>query len=261
MTGNTAEESDDAFVPPVELMFDGTTSVEDYRAIGFGFTNEYIIKRGRLKPDERVLDLGSGIGQKARVLKDWLNASGSYEGLDIVPTGVEWCRTAYADIPNFRFTLEDHLYSSHYNPTGLVKARDYSLPYEDEDFDMVFLASVFTHLLPDEFARYISEISRVLKPNGRCVASAFLMNPETINCVRASKAHIPFVEIDDRHWVWDTANPSKAVALSESYCRSTMQANNLWPCEVSYGFWSGQPDLLQAYQDCMIALKVQHAAA
>jgi SAM-dependent methyltransferase len=260
VTDNTTKEEVDRFVPPVELMFDGTTTAEDYRAIGVGFTREYIINRGRLEPQERVLDLGCGIGQKARVLKDWLNANGSYEGLDIVPTGIEWCRAAYAEIPNFRFTLEDRLHSSHYNPSGQVHARDYTLPYKDEDFDMVFLASVFTHLLPDEFARYISEISRVLKPNGRCVASAFLMNASTKEQVRENKAHIPFVEIDNRYWVWDRENPSKAVGLSEFFCRSTMRANRLIPCEISYGFWSGQPDLLRAYQDCIIAVKAPSEA-
>lgn len=256
MTDSETTESADPFVPPVELMFDGTTNADDYRAIGFGFTNEYIFKRGQLKPHERVLDLGCGIGQKARVLKDWLDANGSYEGLDIVPAGIEWCQAAYAAIPNFRFTLEDRLHSSHYNPSGKVSARDYMLPFADEDFDMVFLASVFTHLLPDEFARYISEISRVLKPNGRCIASAFLMNTETRDQVLTNKATIPFVEIDDQHWVWDIDNPSKAVALSEIFCRSTMRACGLRLCDLSYGFWSGQPDLLRAYQDCLIAVKM-----
>lgn len=256
MSNDTTKDESDPFVPPVELMFDGTVNAEDYRAIGVGFTNEYIIKRGQLKPHERVLDLGCGIGQKARVLKDWLNGAGSYEGLDIVPVGIQWCQSAYAAIPNFNFTLEDRLYNSHYNPQGTISASDYSLPYKDEEFDVVFLASVFTHLLPDEFARYASQISRILKPGGRCIASAFLINATTTQLVRDDKGHIPFVEADTRHWVWDRENPSKAVALSEDFFASTMRSNNLRVCEICYGFWSGQPDLLRAFQDCAIALKM-----
>ena len=256
MSNDTTKDQSDPFVPPVELMFDGTINAEDYQSIGMGFTSEYIVKRGRLKPHERVLDLGCGIGQKARVLKDWLNENGSYEGLDIVPTGIEWCQKAYAAIPNFKFTLEDRLYNSHYNSKGTISARDYSLPYEDEDFDLVFLASVFTHLVPDEFARYVSEISRVLKPGGRCVASAFLISDTTRALLQEGRGHIPFVEVDSRHFVWELENPSRAVALSEDFFRSTMRRCNLRICEVCYGFWSGEPDLLRAYQDCAIALKM-----
>jgi SAM-dependent methyltransferase len=128
----------DDLIPPQELMFDGTNTVEDFNSVGEGFTWALLIGRGRLQANERVLDVGSVIGQKARVLTKYLT-SGSYEGLDIVAKGIDWCREHYKRYPNFRLQLAD-LYSSHYNPKGRFKDTEYRLPYPypDARFDMVW---------------------------------------------------------------------------------------------------------------------------
>ena len=72
------------------------------------------------------------------------------------------------------------MFSSHYNPTGHYLNSEYRLPFPDGDFGVVFLCSVFTHMLPDGVANYIREISRVLKRGGRCVSSFFLLNQRVI---------------------------------------------------------------------------------
>ena len=62
-------------------------------------------KIGGLKPNHRVLDIGSGIGRMAIPLTEHLT-SGSYEGFDIVPTGINWCKENIEKrFPNFKFTL------------------------------------------------------------------------------------------------------------------------------------------------------------
>lgn len=66
-----------------------------------------------------------------------------------------------------------------YNPHGLVPASAYRFPCRDQSFDFIFLASVFTHMLPDAVEHYLHEISRLLVPDGVCVASYFLLNHET----------------------------------------------------------------------------------
>ena len=53
-------------------------------------------------------------------LADWLQ--GRYEGIDVVPRGIEWCRQAITPrYPNFRFQVAD-LYNRHYNPAGRFSA-------------------------------------------------------------------------------------------------------------------------------------------
>jgi SAM-dependent methyltransferase len=242
----------DPLVPPPHLMFDGTLTVEDFIAHRSGLPERVPDRTCPLRRSERVLDLDSGIGQKARFLTRYLDGKGGYEGLYIVPE-YAWCREAYASYPNFNFTLAHDLYSSHYNPNGKIEARHYRLPYNDADFDEVLLASVFTHLIPEETENYIGEIARVLRPGGRCVASAFLLNAETVATSRA-KTRSPF-----RSTTADIASCRTTIRrwLSRSRRSSCATPLRATACEIAYGFWSGAVDVLQAPQDCMIAVRAR----
>ena len=53
---------------------------------------DHLIEYCHLHPDHRVLDVGCGIGRTAIALTDYLSSSGSYEGFDIVPKGIDWCQ-------------------------------------------------------------------------------------------------------------------------------------------------------------------------
>jgi SAM-dependent methyltransferase len=115
----------------------------DFKRIGNDFLGYF--KASGLRPDSRVLDIGSGIGRMAVPLTRYLTSE--YNGLEIVAEGVDWCqRQISSRFPNFHFTRAD-VYNKHYNPTGRYQARDYRFPYEDSSFDFVFLTSVFTHML------------------------------------------------------------------------------------------------------------------
>jgi SAM-dependent methyltransferase len=245
---------DEMLVPPAKLLFDGADSQESFRQLGVGFTNVNLIARGQLKPNERVLDLGSGNGQKARVLTRYLRPEGTYVGLDVVREGVLWCQERYAPFPNFRFEVAD-IHSSHYNPTGGLSPSNYRLPYPDADFDLVFLASVFTHMLPPEVANYTREISRVLKPGGRCVASYFLINEETVARLERGEAQFDFVTASENCRVLDAKNQSRAVALDEHWVRRQWNASGMNVVEMTFGFWAGCRDLLGALQDVIITVK------
>ena len=53
------------------------------------------------------LDVGSDIGRMARPMVGYLRPPGAYEGFDVVPEGVEWCRRRYEAHPHFRFQIAD----------------------------------------------------------------------------------------------------------------------------------------------------------
>ena len=240
-------------IPPPDLLFDGSTNAAEFKAVGEGFTWALLIGRGRLQPHERVLDLGCGIGQKARVLATYLKG-GCYEGLDIVPKGIEWCQERYQSFGNFRFQVAD-VYSSHYNPAGRFKDVDYTLPYPDRDFDMVFLSSVFTHMQPEGVAHYLSEIARVLKPGGRCVATYFLLNEQPRRQPPWTDAVVRFPYELNGYRLRNADNPSEAVAHQESTIRAEHTKVGLRVAEIAYGFWCGSSDLLGALQDSIIAVR------
>jgi ubiquinone/menaquinone biosynthesis C-methylase UbiE len=134
-----------------------------------------------LQPDGRVLDIGCGNGRMAVALTDYLTPEGRYEGFDVIPDCIDECRRRVgAEFPNFAFHLID-VYNKGYNPEGTVQANDLRFPYEDEQFDLAMLYSVFTHMLPEGIEHYFSEIARVLKSGGRMLATYFLLNEQSLD--------------------------------------------------------------------------------
>lgn len=247
-------DSADELIPPLRLMFGGTSSVEDFKNVGEGFVGYFLIDRAGLKPDEKVLDVGCGIGQKARVLTKYLNQEGRYDGLDIVPKGIDWCKERYRKYPNFHFQIAD-VYNTHYNKHG-VKASEYKFPYPDAAYDLVFLSSVFTHMLPHDMKHYFSEISRVLKRGGRCVITFFLLNPESEQFIGANlnSIKVPFIHSEGCR-IADKDVPEKVIAYDEKLIRGLYDQNDLRISEITYGHWCGRKEELGCLQDVVIAVK------
>jgi SAM-dependent methyltransferase len=226
----------------------------DFRRSGrrfVGFFREF----GKLRPEERVLDVGCGVGRMAAPLTEYLSEKGSYEGFDIVREGIKWCQKAITHrFPNFRFRVAD-LYNKTYNPKGRFKAIDFPFPYPDESFDFVILTSVFTHMLPADTDHYLAEIARVLSPGGRCFATFFLLNVESLKLIEEGKssrlmAHaLPGCRVDNADV------PEDAVGYPEDDARGLLLKHGLEVCEpVRFGKWCGRAEWT-SYQDIVIAEK------
>lgn len=246
----------DPLVPPVELMFDGATTEEEFKSTGEGFTHYFLVEHAGLKPNQSVLDVGCGIGQKARALTQYLSRQGSYDGFDIVAQGIDWCQERYRKYPNFHFQFAD-IYSKHFNPGGKYKASEYRFPYGDGVFGLVFLSSVFTHMLPQDVESYFAEIARVLKQGGKCVITYFLLNPESQRRIEAglNTIEVPYDHESGRCRIADPDTPEAIVAYDEAYIRSLYEKHGLSITEVTFGFWCGRAEFLNAQQDVVIAVK------
>lgn len=240
--------SRDPLTPPRRLAFVGSG---DFRTAGDEL-RELFVSLGGLRPDEDVLDVGSGAGRAAVGLTDWLQ--GRYEGIDVVPRGIEWCQRAITPhYPNFRFQVAD-IYNRHYNPLGRVSASEYRFPFEGQSFDFVVLTSVFTHLLPNARDNYISEIARVLRPKGRCFATFFLLDDETRRRVHDGRDAVNFRFERTGYWTNNRRIHEAAVAFEEADVREEFERNGVRIIEVQYGSWSGRDDGT-GWQDILVAAR------
>ena len=102
-----------------------------------------------IKDNSDILDCGCGPGSVTLGLAEWAS-SGKTIGIDLNGDQFEIARASAEEkgISNIEFQ----------------KASIYELPFEDNQFDLVFSQAVFVHI-PDH-KKAMSEIHRVLKPGG-----------------------------------------------------------------------------------------------
>jgi len=137
--------------------------------------SEALMKYASLSSTSKVLEIGCGCGRTALALTEYLD-NGNYIGVDIEKQSLESCKNnPLLAAKKFKFELLD-IQNSIYNPEGKYKADNFVFPYLDATFDIVFLVSVFTHMLTPQVKNYIKEISRILKSKGICMFTTFLMD-------------------------------------------------------------------------------------
>lgn len=189
-------------------------------------------------------------------LTEYLREGGEYWGFDIVKKRIEWCqRHISSKFPHFHF-IHANIYNKHFHPEGAVQPEDFRFPFEDNSFDLIFLISVFTHMLPGSVENYLSEIARTLKPTGRCFITFFLLNDESENQIRAGNAHHTFPFPYGACRVHSFETPETEIAYPEQLVINLFEKYNLEVIPpIHYGSWSGRPDFLDN-QDIIIAKKL-----
>lgn len=224
----------DPLTPPRGMIFTGGG---DFRKQGNRMTDIFRDQAG-LQPHHRVLDVGSGIGRIAAGLSSFLDDRGSYEGFDVVPAGVNWCRKHISSrFPRFHFQYIP-LANDLYRADGLPAAR-FAFPYPDSDFNFACAISVFTHMLPDEVAQYLGEIRRTLKPGGRCCCTFFLLNTGSEQLLAGNPGfQFPY---DRGHYrLMDERVKAANVAYQEKWLRDQLKQCGLALESVLPGYWCGR---------------------
>ena len=247
------EQAAGGLLPPTALQ-DYVGS--DYSRVGEEFFH-YFKELCALRPDESVLDVGCGSGRMAVPLTSYLSGQGLYRGFDISPDAIDWCRKNITPrFPNFNFQFTA-IHNAAYNTRDTGRASEFRFPFEDQTFDLVFLTSVFTHMLPADMEHYFSEIARVSKPGARCLITFFLLNEESTALIDKKMGTYNFEHRAAAYRTIDKETPENAVAYDEMFVRGLYEKYGLKVREpIRYGSWCGRKDFL-SFQDIVVAERLR----
>lgn len=226
-------------IPPQERNFVGDG---DFLAIGCEFLRHFV-ELGGLRPQDRVLEIGCGLGRMALPLTQFLEApAGRYTGFDVVAEGIDWaCHNIAAAYGNFEFLHLDYQ-NTLYNPSGALREGRDLLPFAAASADFLFMTSVVTHLNAPNTAFYLREAARLLRPQGRLFVTAFLLDESNRLLAAGGKARPPF-DLKDAgpDYISDRSHPMAAVAFDHAWFLETAAAVGLNLARpIAFGHWSGR---------------------
>lgn len=249
-------------LPPTRLMRkEGVAVLEEWFRWGEEWSMLLRVYGGVTRRS-RILEIGCGLGRIAFPLRFILSEEGSYDGFDICRFKIDFLARFQEAYPHFRFCWAD-VRNTHYNPGGEVEPTEYRFPYPAATFDVVFAASVFTHLLPGATAHYFAESARVLKRGGRCVFSFFLLDhyrrgyPRPLGFAsRAFDVDHSYGGYGNDFAVSDSDDPEAIAAYRRSAIEGfAREAGLTLAQEPLPGLWSGTAPTWVGAQDVIILTK------
>lgn len=123
-----------------------------------------ILEAATITADDRVLDLGCGIGNLLIALSERIAFRRSNVGVDVAPALIEIGRHEI-DQAGLQGRIE------------LRVAPATTLPFADGAFDVVISSHVIKHLDDGALGRAFAEVHRVLRPGGRFLVWEFRKSP------------------------------------------------------------------------------------
>lgn len=237
------------FVLPPEHLLEGVGS-GDFEAIGREAVDN-IARFASLRPDDRVLDVGCGLGRVVQPLAEVLTV-GTYEGIDTLPEYIEFCNSIGLDPDRFRFQHAD-IYSSFYNPTATIKAEDFRFPWPDRSFTLAIATSLFTHLSAAATENYLREIYRVLEPGGRLFSSFFVLDGWALHGIEEHNSRPPFHYEIEHGRISNPKNPEFAIAFDSEWLLQLFLSIGWEISAFERGKWRRPLTEGPSYQDLVVA--------
>lgn len=191
-------------IPPLELRsLVGPTDTADFdNPSGTPIYAKYGLP---LSTYATVFDFGCGCGRLARCLLQQTPKPIRYVGIDVHEGLIEWCRGHISPIdPSFQFLHHD-VYSPYYAPGNSLRLA-LPFPVNDATASLVIAHSVFTHLTKSQAEYYLSEVARILTPEGVAFTTwlffdraSFPFLPD-VYCLYTSEVDFGQAVLFDREW-------------------------------------------------------------
>ena len=214
------------------------------------------------KTDNKVLDVGCGVGLLLNSIKPYLGSKGAYIGIDVMKNEITFSKKHYPK--DFYFK---HIDSK--NPFYSSDQKDkVKWEFENSSFDIITALSVWTHLNEEDAFFYMSEVSRVLKKNGKAFITFFSLDKEYTNFQNEnldekSKFHLQTKKqyiydkkaYDSNDWFYPSwaKIPERAIGITNLGLSRLFEKNNLKIVKHLKGTWKETPGIF--FQDIYILKK------
>jgi SAM-dependent methyltransferase len=145
--------------PPQSLAYDAYSapdwyfyklSGEETAVALFEIANRYLQKNNDVT---QILEWGCGPARVIRHIHHAFGAKAKVSGSDYNPESIKWCKQ---NIPDVNFVLN---------------VLEPPLPFDANNFDLIYSISVFTHLSESVSQQWIDELYRLTLPNGILIIS------------------------------------------------------------------------------------------
>jgi SAM-dependent methyltransferase len=146
----------------------------------------------------RALDFGCGVGRVTQVLSNYFD---TVDGVDIAPSMIELANTYN------RCGDKVHYYFNNKNSLEIFK---------DNSYDFIYSVEVFQHMHPRYQENYLSELLRILSPEGLLV---FELPSEYLNLKQKVFFNFTFQDVKFIHSLyWKKVIKQPLFALMQFYC-------------------------------------------
>ena len=191
-------------LPPERLRYCGLKFTDnEHFLVSAQEEADRLVERFGLTLSSSILDVGCGVGRLPIGILSRVGEIRNYQGVDVSNTSIRWCqRYITREHPSFQFSHTD-VKNPRYNPSGNSIDVDFRLPFDEKEFDIIYLYSVFSHMTTEDIRVYLKEFQRLLSPMGKIFLTAFIedgvpdmtINPQnykanwegTLHCVRYNK--------------------------------------------------------------------------
>ena len=220
-------------------------------------TYKFILGHTELVLDEStsILEIGCGDG---RVAAEFArnHPSLSYTGFDINKNWIKQLKEKF-QLPNYKFKYSD-IHNGMYNPEGCQKPEKFSFKLADNDYDLIYLASVFTHMRLDGVRNYLSEIENLLDEGGEIWSSWYII-PEGSDEHKNGRNRVENFKYDmGNFYTCNKECPETAIAYSEEMINKLLSKTRLEIKNKTFGYWRNnnhKSDLHRLNQDILVLKK------
>lgn len=224
----------------------------DFHALGAHYFAQFS-EAVALEQTDHVLDMGCGAGRVAFPIAAFLQSGGRYTGFDLSQRALDFAQRHVASRAALTF-VHAPVQSREYAGVG-APASQYRFPVDDGSVDAALAISLFSHLLPQDAARYLAETGRALRPGGRVFLTAFIVDEPARQTLQDRRAACQMTPISAEAWAADPRHPERAIAFEKTAFEDWMrQAGLVWARPMRTGYWA-TPEKAGEFQDQIVLEK------